>query len=274
MTSPNAHYRLARITIYPIKSFDGYESSSFEVLRSGGLADDRRWALVTSDGAIFNAKRSALLQTLRVEWLDTPSRARFVTPHGVRIFELNSECRPCERFLSEVLQEPLRLVEDAERGFPDDTDSPGPTVVSTATLETVANWFPGLTVEEVRRRMRANLEVDGTEPFWEDGLYGEAGTNVRFWIGDVELEGTNPCQRCVVPTRDSRTGVAAPGFAVEFSRRRAAGLPFWVKRSRFDHFYRLAVNTRLASRPGRIAVGDVVRSSNPRSLWDSSTFAP
>ena len=64
------------------------------------------------------------------------------------------------------------------------------------------------------------------------------------------MEGTNPCQRCVVPTRDSLTGAASSGFATEFARRRAATLPPWADRRRFDHFYRLTVNTRLASWPG------------------------
>ena len=41
---------LARITIYPIKSLDGYGRTSIEVLTSGALADDRRWALVTTSG--------------------------------------------------------------------------------------------------------------------------------------------------------------------------------------------------------------------------------
>ena len=99
----------------------------------------------------------------------------------------------CERFLSAAMGEPVRLVEDAERGFPDDTDSPGPTVVSTATLETVASWFPGLTIEEVRRRFRANLEIGDTEPFWEDRLCGMRGREFDFasarsrWRGRIPV---------------------------------------------------------------------------------------
>ena len=47
----------------------------------------------------------------------------------------------------------------------------------------------------------ANLEFATAEPFWEDRLYGLAGSVVPFQIGTARLAGTNPCQRCVVPTR-------------------------------------------------------------------------
>jgi uncharacterized protein YcbX len=127
----------------------------------------------------------------------------------------------------------------------------------------VAAWFPGLDASEVRRRFRANLEIEGTEglatpPFWEDRLCGPAGQPIRFRIGDVVLEGTNPCPRCIVPTRDSTTGDAWPRFAKAFAEQREAALPPWAERSRFDHFYRLAVNTRLAGAGGTIRVGDAV----------------
>ncbi len=149
-----------------------------------------------------------------------------------------------------------------DAGFPDDLESPGPTVVSTATLRTVAGWFAGLNEDEVRRRFRANLEIDAEgndlPPFWEDRLCGPAGQATRFRVGDVVFSGTNPCQRCIVPTRDAATGDAWPRFAKAFAQAREVSLPAWAERSRFDHFYRLAVNTRLAGAGGRIRVGDAV----------------
>jgi len=115
-----------------------------------------------------------------------------------------------------------------------------------------------LTMEEARRRFRANLEVGGTEPFWEDRLYDEPGSVVRFRVGDVIFEGTNPCRRCVVPSRSSTTGEVTPGFAKTFADHRRATLPAWANATRFDHFYRFAVNTRLANDGGVIRVGDKV----------------
>ncbi|MGB2669257.1 MAG: hypothetical protein WAO11_00940, partial [Candidatus Acidiferrum sp.] len=84
--------------------------------------------------------------------------------------------------------------------------------------------------------------------FWEDQLFGESDTSVvRFKIGDIAFEGSNPCARCPVPSRDSYTGAADAGFQKRFSELRRAQLPAWAPEARFDHFYRLAVNTRVPS---------------------------
>ena len=73
------------------------------------------------------------------------------------------------------------------------------------------------------------------------------------------MEGVNPCARCAVPTRDSRTGETIAKFAVDFSARRRETLPAWSSASAFDHYYRLAINTRAAAAVGRtIRIGDEV----------------
>ena len=66
---------------------------------------------------------------------------------------------------------------------------------------------------------------------------------MRFRIGDCLFDGSNPCQRCVVPPRDPATGESYPDFAKIFVERREQTLPAWAERSRFNHFYRLAINT-------------------------------
>jgi len=134
-------------------------------------------------------------------------------------------------------------------------------------LETVATWFPGWSLEEVRLRFRANLEISGVPPFWEDRLYAAEGNGVRFRIGEALLEGVNPCQRCVVPTRDPETGAITEGLSRRFSEFRRETLPNWASRDRFDHFYRLTTNTRLIGSPNcLISVGDEV------TLEDSAEF--
>ena len=145
-------------------------------------------------------------------------------------------------------------------GFPDDTDSPGPTLVSRQTIVAVADWF-GLAADEVRGRFRANLEIDGDAPFCEDRLVADARHVVRFAIGDVVFEGVTPCQRCVVPTRNPLSAESIPHFARQFAARRQEQLPGWTVPERFDHFYRLAVNTRLSptNSAASIRVGDEVR---------------
>jgi hypothetical protein len=62
----------------------------------------------------------------------------------------------------------------------------------------------------------------------------------------------------VVPTRDPDTGLVVPDFQKKFMRLREEHLPAWVEAGRFNHFYRLAVNTSIpATEAGkRLRVGD------------------
>ncbi|RMG34757.1 MAG: MOSC domain-containing protein [Planctomycetota bacterium] len=176
-------------------------------------------------------------------------------------FALSANNAALKQWLSEALHRPVELVENPAAGFPDDENFNGPTVISTETLQAITEWFPDLSLDEVRRRFRANLEVAGAEvPFWEDRLYGPVGAVIPFRIGGVRFGGCNPCRRCVVPTRDSRSGRADADFIERFRQMRAATLPPWAERSRFDHHYRLAVNTIVldAGSTGVIAVGDPV----------------
>ena len=62
----------------------------------------------------------------------------------------------------------------------------------------MVSWFPGMTVDDARRRFRTNLEINRVKAFWEDRLYATAGNPVRFAIGQAVIAGTNPCQRCIV----------------------------------------------------------------------------
>ena len=116
-------------------------------------------------------------------------------------------------------------------------------------------------MEESRRRFRTTLEVDGVPAFWEDRLFGSKNTYaVRFRIGDVDFEGSNPCARCSVPPRDSYTASEHVGFQKRFSDLRREHLPPWATAEHFDHFYRLATNTRVPpSEFGKtLLVGDAV----------------
>jgi uncharacterized protein YcbX len=97
--------------------------------------------------------------------------------------------------------------------------------------------------------------------FWEDRLFGPTKTYaVRFRIGEVNFEGSNPCARCSVPPRSSYTGEDITGFQKLFSDLRRETLPAWATLEHFDHFYRLAVNTRVArSESGKmLRVGDPI----------------
>jgi hypothetical protein len=252
--------RLARITIYPIKSLDGVDLASAQLTAGAGLAHDRQFAIRDAAGEFVNGKRTPAVHPLAAEFdraIETVTLGR--RGEGARTtFHLMRDRAALESWLSDFFALPVTLDEDRSAGFPDDLDAPGPTLISTATLETVASWFPGMTVDDARRRFRTNLEIDGVEAFWEDRLYATAGNPVRFGIGQAVIAGTNPCQRCVVPTRSPADGDVWRGFQKMFAQRREATLPDWAEPSRFNHYYRLAVNTQVIEATAPICVGDAI----------------
>ncbi|WP_309738781.1 MOSC N-terminal beta barrel domain-containing protein [Chamaesiphon sp. OTE_20_metabat_361] len=240
---------LAQIVIYPIKSLDGLIVTRSKISVGGALEFDRRWAIVDESGTVVNAKRTAKIQQLRSQFNFTEDRSTIALQirdeNTSYTFCLTTELTQLARWLSEFFGFPVQLIENAAVGFPDDLDAYGPTIVSTATLEKICEWFPGLDLAEVRRRFRTNLELDGVPAFWEDRLFGAPGETIDFQLGDVQFHGINPCQRCIVPTRNSVTGDVSPKFQQIFTHQRQQTLPAGVNRSRFNHFYRLAVNTRI-----------------------------
>lgn len=255
-------WTLGRIWIYPVKSLPGVEVSQTVILAAGNLLHDREFALIDDAGRFMNAKRTPDIHRIQATWdLEnlsvTLSRAGENSPVT---FHLNENLQGLSEWFSDFFRVPLTVVRKAEGGFPDDTEASGPTIISSATLQAVASWFPGLQVNDVRRRFRANLELEGGEPFSEDRLFGGPGELVPIQIGDARLLGSNPCQRCVVPTRDAATGEVWPGFQKEFAVQREASLAPTTNRVRFNHFYRLAVNTVVRHPASQtIRVGDRVR---------------
>ncbi|MCE9604298.1 MAG: MOSC N-terminal beta barrel domain-containing protein [Planctomycetia bacterium] len=253
--------RLTKIIVYPIKSFDGVEVDESGFTPAGGLRNDRRFALQKPDGKFVNGKAYAAMHRLRSTFdlaAETVTLSAADRPSAT--FALAAGNADLERWCGEYFGTPVRFIENRESGFPDDGDSPGATLISVPTLLETARWFPSLDVAEMRRRFRANLEVDAAadayDPeeecpaFWEDRLFSSYASPdtrevVPFRIGDVVLAGVNPCARCVVPTRDSQTGEVFRGFAQTFAERRRNTLPRWAAREPFDHYYRLSVNTRL-----------------------------
>ncbi|MEP0754365.1 MOSC N-terminal beta barrel domain-containing protein [Trichocoleus sp. Lan] len=258
---------LARILVYPIKSLDGVSVTKATILKSGALQYDREFSICDAQGRFVNAKRNPKVHLLRTSFdidTDTEKITRVCLEvqgtEQTHIFHIDRERTELEAWLSNYFDFPVKLCQNLVSGFPDDTNASGPTVISTATLETVASWFPTLTGDELRRRLRANLEIGGVPAFWEDRLFGAQEDVVPFLVRDVQINGVNPCQRCVVPTRDSLMGEVYPNFQKLFVQARKETLPSWVDSSRFNHFYRLSVNTRIPeSEAGNILqVGDEV----------------
>ena len=203
---------------------------------------------------------------------------------------------PCE-WLSDALRENVFLEERVEGGFPDDRDAAGPTVISTETLCEVARWF-SWDDAEVRRRFRMNLELTTEsdvvssgesqstrlfcDAFWEDRLayplqkmdsvsvsdegddsldYLPVAEPNAFVIGGIEFRPAGACRRCVVPSRDARTGRQITLFRDVFEARRFRGLRQDVDTRDWQDYYRLGLNTSVLRQyaGGRLAIGDEMK---------------
>jgi hypothetical protein len=278
--------RLARIDLHPIKSLDPVSLAEARIGPSGGLEHDRAWALFSADGRWVNGKRTAAIHLIRAAYAkDLSSVTLSVSAGGRATSGANPGANPAAGFaatpiaipaatfafphgheaaagwFSEYFQQPIE-VRYSLGGYPDDTEANGPTIVSTASLAAVCEWFPEISLAEARRRFRATLEVDGVPAFWEDQLFGsDKETIVRFRIGEVEFEGSNPCARCPVPPRNPLTGEDLIGFQQRFIAQRRAQLPAWSSAARFDHYYRFTTNTRVAiAESGKtLRVGDALK---------------
>ncbi|MFZ0729675.1 MAG: MOSC N-terminal beta barrel domain-containing protein [Methylovirgula sp.] len=238
---------LSRILIFPIKSLAAVELAQARMLSCGALEHDRTWGLFDAGGKFVNGKRQAAVHRLRarvdLEAGSVTLRDENGRGLGERTFSLDRDGDLLESWFAEYFGFPVSFGKNVALGFPDDTASPGPTLISVATLAEIGRWFD-LPIEEVRARFRTNIEIGGVPAFWEDRLFGPAGTVVRFRIGDAVLEGVNPCQRCIVPPRNPWTGALDDTFVRRFTELRSRTLPSWATRERFNHFYRVAVNTR------------------------------
>ena len=256
--------QIGRIIIFPIKSLDGFLAESARFTAGGILENDRVFAIYDEAGKVVNGKRTPRIHELRSAF-DLQVREVRLWPNGQtpQQFQLDDRA-PLEKWLSEFLGFAVVLRHETEKGFPDDREAFGPTIVSEASLRAVQEWFPELTLESARRRFRANLELLGEEPFCEDALFGAPGELKSFWIGEVNFFGHNPCQRCVVPTRDPDSAQPVPEFQKKFMLRRKESLPSWANAQRFNHFYRFAVNTSVPPREAgkELRIGDQVTFVN------------
>ena len=255
---------MAIIRLHPIKALDPAAVNEAHIGPNGGLELDRVWALYSADGRWVNGKRTPAIHLIRAAYppdvssvtLSVPGDRRNIPP---MTFAFPSDTDGASEWLSMFFEQVIQ-VRYTRDGFPDDGLASGPTIVSTASLEAVSQWFPELTLNEARRRFRTTLEIDGVPAFWEDQLFAEnENSAVRFRIGDVAFEGSNPCARCPVPSRDSQSGEVIEGFQKRFAELRCAQLPPWSPAARFDHFYRLATNTRV---PGG-EFGKLLRVGDP-----------
>jgi len=264
---PIAAPTLALIRLHPIKALDPVSVPEAHIGPAGGLALDRVWALYSLDGRWVNGKRSPAVHVIRAKYspdlrsvtLSVPGDRRRIP---TRTFAFPESHEDAAEWFSVFFEQQI-IVRYSPDGFPDDTIANGPTIVSTSSLHSVCEWFgpssrgfPGISPEEAARG-------ESLPAFWEDHLFGDDERSVvRFTIGEVAFEGSNPCSRCPVPPRNPHSGASLDGFQKRFTQLREATLPSWSPRSRFDDFYRFATNTRVASSES----GKLLRLSDPLIL--------
>jgi len=295
---------LAHVQWFPVKSLNPEARERTTLTTRGALDGDREWAIldrpaeepydpesadVGGSGDYVNGKKTAAVHRIRSTFHPRDGNGPAVTLRrkpggtggpagtgaGARRFRLydgrdpggeseRAVHAPVNEWLSAHFGRAVSVRWDG-RGQHDDRTRHGPTVVSTATLREVAAWFD-FGLESARRRFRANLEVGGVPPFWEDRLFGDEGEVVAFRVGDATIHGVTPCQRCVVPSRNPDTGVETPNFRETFLERRRATMPPWTASDRFDHPFRLMVNTRVPDEADgtTVEVGDDVEILGPR----------
>lgn len=252
---------LADVFVYPVKSLDPHAVETATVGAGGSLALDRRYAVFDEADDYVNGKATAAVHRLRSSFdPDVPAlELRVEGSEETHRFNLDAERGDLNAFLSDYFGEGVFVSRDGGLGYPDDTHASGPTIVSTGTLAEVGSWFD-VSAAEMRLRLRPNLVVDA-EPFWEDRLYADRDSVVRFEVGEAAFEGVNPCQRCVVPSRDPHTGAETEGFRERFVEKRRETRPEWANDDWFDHDFRLMVNTHTPESTvgADLSVGDEVR---------------
>lgn len=214
---------LTRLFIYPLKSAQGIEVASANVMERG-LEHDRRFMLVDPDGNLVTARQQAKLLTVssRMESelfiFNAPKMSELrvpLQPDGpelqVRVWfdwmlALNVGVEAGEWF-SDLFSSSLRLVWMPDRSARQMNPEFGPSRLSFADgnplhliQESSLSDLEGrvgtpLGVE----RFRPNLVVRGTDAYSEDGWS-------KLRLGSLELKVHEPCARCMMLNLEPATG--------------------------------------------------------------------
>lgn len=209
------------LNITPVK---GTQLREVQEIRLGhnGVRENRRFYLVDDQDEMVNSLRRGQLQTSVFSYSDSDRRLRLELPDG-RVLEETVELGPdvstqfysgrkvarlvegpWSAVLSELVGEPLRLVEAGDEGAVDRGLLGAVSVISEGSLARLAQegGLDGIDA----RRFRMLIEVDGVEPHTEDGW---VGSSVRMGQALVGFEGH--AGRCNITTRNPVTGaVDAP----------------------------------------------------------------
>jgi uncharacterized protein YcbX len=251
--------RVVRISIAPVKSLGLVHPEEVE-LGPAGVAGNRRFWLVDSDGRLVNVKAHGSLVRVHPEWDEETRRLVLSFPEGERvegIVELGEPVEgrlfsgphpsrlvlgPWREALSSYFGQPLTLLWSEEGAVDRVARGGAATIVSRASLERLRQET-GSDAPVDGRRFRMLFEVDGLAAHEEDEWLGRP---VR--VGEALVEPLGDVGRCLATTRDPDSGVSDLDTLGALARYRRRGhvedLPFGI-------YCSVVV-------PGRVAVGDPV----------------
>lgn len=261
---------LSRITIYPVKSLDGMELQKAVITEGGCLLHDREYAISDEEGNFINGKSNQLVHTLRssIDFENETIAFKTNVQTAWIYFHLQKEKLAIQSFLTDYFGIRTLLLQNKNGRFLDIPDISGITLLSTSSLKEVSAWFNNMNLEEARKRFRATIEIEGVPAFWEDHLFSKEGRGIEFNVGDVTMFGMGPRARCVVPTRNPKTGEVIHGFPKLFSRHRASSLPQWSTLEEYGHHYYLTVNCYIPA----TEVGKTIETGNEVKIVGEKVF--
>lgn len=253
---------VSRIRIYPIKALDPVELEEAEV-GVHSLRYDREFAMITQDQRYLNSKRTGRVNELKAEY-DLPNYMVHLSPRvgGVtRSFHLINQKEELESHLKDFFGEPVFLAQNTQGQLMDIPTASSVTIVSEASLRSLQGEFSDRSLEDIRLRFRATIELAGVDPYWEENLVGEPGVGARIQVGEVEMIGVSPRARCNVPPRDPLTGITDKAFVKRMIKNREATLPKNSHLPEYGNLYHLTINTYIPeTQKGRwIRVGDELK---------------
>ena len=259
--------RVEALHVYPVKGMRGRAREHSEVALHG-LAGDRRWMVTDAEGGFLTQRQVAAMARLDAE----PAADGLVLRHGpdgcrVRVPAAGTARRSvsiwCDAvpavdagdapaaWLSSVLGRPCRLVYmDDERARPVDPafGQAGDHVgfadgfpLLAASVSSLSALNAALAAPVPMDRFRPSVTISGLPPWSEDRWR-------RIRIGAMTFRAPKPSTRCVVVTRDQRSGeTTQPGEPLRTLgrlNRHPAGIVFGAN--------------LVPDAPGRLAVGDTV----------------
>ena len=265
---------LARLSVTPVKALRLSHPEEAE-LTEGGIPDDRRFYLIDESDALFDASDHAALLQIVPEYDPTGERLRLSFPDGSVVEDVADRLDGTvttdffgrtvrgslvEGDLAEALSRfagrPLRLARVTRDG--DGQDVHPLTLVSSESVRELG--ARGENADLDARRFRINLEIEGCEPYEEDGWDGEL---VRVGEATIRVRGQIP--RCIVTTLSPDSGVKDFRTLNMIARYRPriagrGGLPFGM--------YAEVVQA------GRVRIGDPVEPLSPRQAGTMSVVDP